>query len=686
MASKKLSKDRLFKLMNEIKMSEAYNEEVLKPKVQEAISRYTNTYVPDIGHNWQIIVNEFYPIIQFNLPNTFLNTPRAYLKPKHKFYIASERNPLTGKKTKVQKDSQKSANTQEAIINYRLEEMKYKKELQKVVLEANLFPFSVLWHGYKGNFGMTEEDEMYIKDESTFVKNIFPLDYIKDPTVPYADIESGGWVGRIINLPLEDLLEDDKLDIDNSKLKGFKGYGTAIGDYETQYNGNGFDSMTITGGPRCLLDCADKAFQNSNQCRYVKCYEVFLRPSKKEKRQGLPGKILLLTHEQSKPLRESDWTIKAEGFPSKVLLFNDVPGNLLPMSDIDTYKSAVDQKNAIHNLQLRNASENSKVWVAIAVGEGFAGEEDIEKIQVGDQTILCFKSETVNGKMTLASPNGMASSELYMVDTRIQRNIENLSGVSDLKKGFLQSGEESATSVKIRNSGSSARPAYRQDIMGEFLKESVHYLLQLEKQFTTIDQAVRIVGTLDLQWSDDPSTEDIQADVDVDIDVVSMLPEDPERELRNLQTTLSLLMQAIQSPTIMSKIQQEGKTINVSPLIEQMLMRMKMKNPDIYRNIKPDESMGYASIQQLQEAQQNVISTVTQQQIAIPPKEEDDHRVKLEIYVMFNQLLEALGQKNQALGQLIMLQQSMLEQLQSKEGQSERPINLKGSQPNIQPV
>jgi len=682
---KKISQDRLEKLMNEIQMSEAFNEEELQPIIDENIRRYTNQFIPNIGRNWSVIINEFYPIVQFNLPNTFLNTPRAFLKPKNKFYITKERDPISGQKVEVQKESQKSANTQEAIINYRLSEMEYKQEVKKCVIDSLLFPHAILWHGYKGNFGMTNENEMFIRDEKTFVKHLFPLEFIKDPTVSFEEVETGMWVGRIIDIPYDDFIEmKDVLDIEKSTIKTFKGYGNEIGtNSQLSAASKGEDRQKLGKYRKPLLQYASEDFQNSDKCDYVRTYEVFLRPTRKERREGIPGKILLLTHSQKKPLRESDWTIKAEGFPSLVLQFNPIPGSLLAMSDIDTYKAAVDQKNAIFNLQLRNAQENSKVWVAIATGEGFDGEEDIEKIKVGDQTILCFKSDTVNGKMTMASPSGMASSELYIIDTRVQRNIENLSGVSDLRKGFLQSGEESATSVQIRNAGSSARPAYRQDIMADFLKASVKYLLQLEKQYTTPKEAVRIVGTLDVQWSDKPTKEDIQADVDVDIDVVSMLPEDPERELRNLRETLILFSQAIQSPAIMAKIQQEGKTINISPLIEQILMRMKIKNPDIYRNIEPQESEGYASIQQMREAQQNVLSTVSQGQIAIPPQEGDDHRVKIEIYSMFSQLIQAMGQKAEVLEQLIMLQQSMLEQEMAKEGKAESPLK---QQDNIQNV
>jgi hypothetical protein len=150
-----------------------------------------------------------------------------------------------------------------------------------------------------------------------------------------------------------------------------------------------------------------------------------------------------------------------------------------------------------------------------------------------------------------------------------------------------------------------------------------------------------------------------------------------------LRETLILFSQALQSPAIMAKIQQEGKTINLSPLIEQILMRMKIKNPDIYRNIEPQESEGYASIQQMREAQQNVLSTVSQGQIAIPPKEGDDHRVKIEIYAMFAQLIQAMGQKAEVLEQLIVLQQSMLEQEMAKEGRPEMPLKQADNIQNV---
>jgi len=240
----------------------------------------------------------------------------------------------------------------------------------------------------------------------------------------------------------------------------------------------------------------------------------------------------------------------------------------------------------------------------------------------------------------------------------------------------LQSGEESATSVKIRAAGGGARPSYRQDIMSDFLKESLLYLNQLNKQFLSIKEAVRIVGSLDIEWSDKPTKEEIQADIDVEIDVISMLPENPEKELRELNTALMMMIQGITEPAIQQKLQQEGKTMNLSPLIEQMLLRLKIKDPDVFRNIKPEESQGFVSVQQLREAQENVQAALTNQKIPHPPKMEDDHRAKLETYGAIAQLLQQMGQMSDMLQQLIQIHTALLQEIQSKEASPGQRINL----------
>ncbi len=674
--SNKLSKTELFELKNQIIMAETINREELQPVMTENLERYMGKHFPKFGYNWDIVLNEVYPIVQTNLPAIFFRNPRFYLKPRQKTFIAKVLDPATGKKVDTELDSQKSANTQEAILNYTLDKIRYKQETRKVLLDALIFPFGVMWHGYKGDWGMTEEQSLYVQDDMPFVERLCPTRFIKDPNVNMANIHKARWTGRIIDIPYQDFMEDDALNIDKKSIKGFKGYGEKVGTAsniaamstgQTMPTGGG-DTRPINSFSRNLIDFTDDGYKKSNAANFIRCYEIFLRPTKKQKRDGEKGKILLLTFEQDSPLRENDWTIKAEGHPAKILQFNELPDSMFGLSDVETYKSIADNKNILVNMALRNAQENSKLYVAVATS-GMDGEEDVQKVQSGDQTILLFKGDTVNGKMSVQSGSGAASGELYQAINFTQKNLDDKSGVTDLRRGVLQSGEESALSVKIRAGASSARPAYRQDLMTDFLKESGHYINQVNKQFMPFDEAVRIVGSMDLQWSDKPTQEEIQADTDVEVDPISMLPESPEDEAQALQTVLNLMEGAINNPGIAQKIAQEGMTFNLSPVIEQLLMRLKIKDPDIFRTIKPEESMGYSSNQQLIIAEQNV-QAIMHGQPPTPPQPGDDHQAQMRIYSGIAQLLQEAGQQQtqafQQLQQLIQIQSAMLQQEQEK--------------------
>ena len=495
-------------------------------------------------------------------------------------------------------------------------------------------------------------------------------------------MEEGSWVGREIDLRLQDLIEDDNFDVDKELIKGFKGFGDIVGTATVNKlsKEKPNDKISIGTQGRSLLDITSDEFKASSASKFVKVTEIFLRPTKKEKRQGKNGWILLLTDEQDKPLRVNEWKIKAEGWPAQLLEFNPVNDRMFGMPDMDTYKMIADQKNVITNLQIRNAEETTKVYVGI--NKGGAEDENIQKIQSGQNTIILFDGDTpVNQRMFVASPGGQASSELYLIDQRIQRNLEEKSGITDLKKGILQSGEESAFSVKQRAAGSSARPAYRQDIMADFLKDSMLYLNQLNKQFMPIKEAVRIIGSLDIEWSENPTKEELQADVDVEIDVISMLPENPEKELQQLTQALGLMIDGIRDPAIAQKIAQEGKILNLSPLIEQMLIRLKIRNPDIFRSIRPEESEGFVSVKELREAKQNVNAALTGKKLPFPPKIEDDHRAKLETYTTITELLKAAGQVSEGLNRLIQVHQALLQELQEKEAKPGQKVPL--SKPSI---
>lgn len=693
MATAKLSDDDLIRLRQEIKMCTKYLEQELTPIIQENLERYTGHYIPGMAQDWDVVLNDFYPVIQYNLPSIFFRNPRVFLKPRQKTYIAKRRNVISGAMEEVELDSCQSAKTQESILNYILEEIKYKKEVRRVLFDALLMPYGVLWHGYKGDFGMTEELSMTIKKESLWVKRISPLRFIKDPTVTIANIEEARWIGRSFDIPIQDLIEDDQLDVNKNQIKGTVGFGQKVGtkdaiDQMIMAN-NGVDYLKVfQSGSRALIEYTPDSYRKSKFARFVTIYEIFMRPSKKELRDGEKGKVILFTEEQTDPLRVSSWPYKAEGWPVEILQFNEVQDSPLGLDDFRTYSGIADQRNIIINEQIRNAKQLNKVWVAIAK-EGMSSEEDQQKIRDGRNTVVFFDAENVNGKMQVASAAGGSSNELYILDQRIDKQLQDKSGVTDLKKGFLQSGEESATSVQLRAAGGSARPAYRQDLMSDFLKSSFLKLNQMNKQFMTVDQAVRIVGSMDIQWSNNPSKEEIQADVDVELDVYSMLPENPEQELKELNTAIALAVQALTTPQVGQKLAQEGYTFEIAPLIEQALLRLKLRNPNIFRRIKPEESQGFAPVAELRAAKDNINAALAgKQEIPSPPAMGQNHGARLEIYSEILGILQELVQNGQIDGnspgvqilmQLVQAHTALQEEESSKEakpGQSVPKIKL----------
>ena len=164
--------------------------------------------------------------------------------------------------------------------------------------------------------------------------------FLKDPSVTFCNMNEGQWVGRTIDMRMEDLIHNKDLDVDKKLIKGFQGFGDLVGTQSLVDKGiiqGGQDSTPLLRSN--LLDCTDDDFKKSTDSRFVKVHEVYLRPNRQEKNEGKKGWILLLTDEQKKPLRITEWNVKAEGFPAQALVMNEVPDRMFPMPDIDVYRS-----------------------------------------------------------------------------------------------------------------------------------------------------------------------------------------------------------------------------------------------------------------------------------------------------------------------------------------------------------
>ena len=634
----------------EIEVSRKLNEKILKDKFVEWYERYCGKYNLNKKYSgdFELMMNEVYPIIQWLAPSIFFQNPQVFAKPRSKTFTYTKTNPKTAEKTEVVEPSQNSARTQEALLNWSIYDMRYSSEVRKELMDALIFNFGVLWHGYKGEFGITEDDNVFIKSEKVFVKRTSPYRFIFDPATTLLELESGRWVGRVEPALKNEVLEDKKYTVsakDIKKEKTFKAVGCGvIGNAE-------------------LLD--NKDLKGLKLDDYINLIEVYYRCTPSEVDQyKVKGWVMVFCDGIDKPIRVNEWEIINDTYPAKILQFNELNDSRYPMGDIDIYSAIADHKNIIINVQLANAMQNSKNIVGIS--KSGADEDTVDDILSGENNIVLFEDDgDVRTRIVSVGQGGASTGELYMLDSKIQANLDDKSGVSDIRRGVLKSGEESATSVRIRTAGGSIKIADRQAKMAAHMKESLEYILSLIKQFMPYKDAVRIVGSSDIAWSDDFSEESIQAPVDVEIDVQSMVEDNPSIEVDQFNQALALITNIMTNPMLGQKIGIEGKKFNISPLIEQLLHRYKIKTPAVFEEIPEGDSAGFASIQQIREAQENVMAILSGEEAPHPPSEQDDHTAKIEIYILVKTLFEGLGQELPALDALLAAHQELIQEAKS---------------------
>ena len=69
-------------------------------------------------------------------------------------------------------------------------------------------------------------------------------------------------------------------------------------------------------------------------------------------------------------------------------------------------------------------------------------------------------------------------------------------------------------------------------------------------------------------------------------------------------------------------------------------------------------------------------------QVPYPPAKEDDHLAKLEVYSSSQQLMQAIGEVNEGLQQLMQMQMLLLQQQEEEQTRPGKKTNLK--KPSVQ--
>ena len=105
-----------------------------------------------------------------------------------------------------------------------------------------------------------------------------------------------------------------------------------------------------------------------------------------------------------------------------------------------------------------------------------------------------------------------------------------------------------------------------------------------------------------------------------------------------------------------------------------------LRDPEIYRNIKPEESQGFVSVSEVRAAGNNVDAILSgNPQIPSPPAQGQDHRARLEVYGEIQKIIGSLGDTiaNRILTAVMQAQAVLLQQEEEKQATPQKVPPLK---------
>jgi len=191
-----------------------------------------------------------------------------------------------------------------------------------------------------------------------------------------------------------------------------------------------------------------------------------------------------------------------------------------------------------------------------------------------------------------------------MVDTKIDKDIEEITNLTEIFRGTKPRGEQTATQTQIQDIRGSSKFSNRLDMTADFYIRVIRKDIQLMKQFYSIERMQEITGTNDVSWSDRWSEEKIKLEFDLEIDISNMVPTNEAVEREQSRRMLEDISAAVSNPAVMAKLEAEGTDLSLTEAIKEVFKTHNIKNDKILIILSPEEKQRRQQQRLLQMAQQ----------------------------------------------------------------------------------
>jgi len=464
---------------------------IKKDKFDERAKRmreiFRGNHFPNAPEGDFIVINYCYAILKAILPQIYFRDPYLFLEPGDG------------------ETADESTRVAEAVLNHFWYNMKVKRQIKKIILDALIYGFGIGKTGYNTQTVKTKLEsgadysEM-IKKENPFFRRTSPLSVVFDNDV--ASVDDIKWIG--VNYFIR---EDD---VKNT----YKNAADIKGDY---YN---VSSEFVN----------DKKYSNEikDDIKRVSIWEI---------QDLVTSKVLVVANGADKFLKETDNPYKLDGLNYKFLYLNEVPDEIYPLSDLEQIKDIVLELDKTETQLLNHRAKGQRkivsevgIWATDEDKENFFNNEDMQNAEVKQNMLDRIK--LFNASTQDAS--------LYNVGYELKDNLYKLSATGENQLQASSTTQKTATEVNTIDANSKIRNSERVDCVADFVIDVAVDLLKILQQFMSKKVSVKYQNG----WNEF-TKEDIKGKHNVRINIGDMLNPNTDADRARMSQVLAETISAV---------------------------------------------------------------------------------------------------------------------------------------------
>lgn len=359
----------------------------------------------------------------------------------------------------------------EAVVNYWWRHYKVKPEFRRAVKDFLIVGHGWLKVGYKyveeeqvgvaDEYSDAEEDHMttntVVTEDRPFVERVSPFDIFVDPdATSMRDIK---WIAQRIRRPLKEVQADKR--------------------YQKQAR----QEVQATSKSRySSTEPHQKKVQDESHS-YVDVYEFYDLQAKSMSVFAEGGEQFLIKPHQMP---------YAFGHPYVMIRNYDVPDHFYPIGDLEAIEPLQRELNETRTQMMNHRKRFSRKYLFKESAFDLDGRSALESDY--DNVMVPVASEEPLSNVVAAFPAVITPPEFYNQSELIQKDVEQVTGVTEYQRGGLPEIKRTATEAAIMQDAANARAADKLATIEQSIQEVAYRLVALAQQYMTGEQVARVIG------------------------------------------------------------------------------------------------------------------------------------------------------------------------------------------------